>query len=202
MQRVAFIAASLLLLASLPATAQEKGQAGLVTGYPATIGLIWHATDRVAIRPDVSVTHSSSESQSGGSTVLSTSGWGVGFDVAALFYMSKSDNVRTYCSPQFGYTRTTTESEPSAGLARSESTANTYSVAGAFGAQYLRHAPVQRVRRIRRRVQNRGFDLHFEHLALGARDWKDHDARVRDTRGCRDRAVFQVRGRRKGHRNG
>jgi hypothetical protein len=136
MQRVAFIAAAILLLASLPATAQEEGQVGLVTGYPATIGLIWHASDRVAIRPDVSVTHSSSESQSGGSTVLATSGWGVGFDVAALVYLSKSDNVRTYCSPQFGYTRTTTRSEPSAGLARSESTANTYSVAGSFGAQY------------------------------------------------------------------
>lgn len=136
MQRVSCVAAAILLLASVPATGQETGQAGLVTGYPANIGVIWHASDRVAIRPDVSLSHSSSESKSSGSTVLSSSGWAAGFDVAALFYMSKSDNLRTYCSPQFGYAHTTSNNEPSTGIARSESSGNTYAVAGSFGVQY------------------------------------------------------------------
>ena len=50
-----------LLMASVPAHAQEGGNLGLVVGYPANIGLLWHATERVAVRPEVSFAISSNE---------------------------------------------------------------------------------------------------------------------------------------------
>lgn len=140
MRRVLF-AAALLLAAAVPASAQEAGQAGLTIGFPGSIGFIWHASDTIAIRPDCSFTHASSES---GSEVVSTGDqWGVGFGVSANFYVGKiADNVRTYVTPRFAYNRTSTENATNTTSAvASKSHANNYQYAGAFGVQ---HTPTRR----------------------------------------------------------
>ena len=51
--RCAVLAAG-VLLATVSANAQEQGQTGIAMGYPSSIGVIWHATDNLAIRPEVS----------------------------------------------------------------------------------------------------------------------------------------------------
>lgn len=60
---VEFCAAVLLGVA--PASAQDRGQLGLTTGYPAAIGALWHASDRVGIRAEATFQTSSSEVESG-----------------------------------------------------------------------------------------------------------------------------------------
>ena len=50
-----------LLLACGTARAQDTGKAGVTLAYPASIGVIWHAGDNVAIRPDFTFSHSSTD---------------------------------------------------------------------------------------------------------------------------------------------
>jgi hypothetical protein len=147
---VAWMGAAVVLLGGSNAVAQEPGQFGLTMGYPAAIGVVWHATDRVGIKGEVNFVLSSSEIDA--SPLLSgrethTDSFGVG--IAGLFYVSRNDNVSTYFSPRFAYAKITSESEgpdfsislpvplpipiPSLDI-RSES--SSYSFAGSFGAQY------------------------------------------------------------------
>ena len=54
------VTVALVLVATATQTsAQEKGTVGLTMGYPASVGLLWHATERVAIRPAVTVSRTS-----------------------------------------------------------------------------------------------------------------------------------------------
>ena len=46
---------ALLLCGVTGAAAQDGGKAGITMGYPASIGILWHAGDRVAIRPEFSI---------------------------------------------------------------------------------------------------------------------------------------------------
>jgi hypothetical protein len=122
-------------------------------GYPAAIGVLWHASDRLGIRAEATFQTSSSEVESGPSRSdreVENTSFAVG--VAGLFYLGRSDNVSTYFSPRLAYTRSTSEIEgPEVfvvpqlfpvpiGLApiplelRTESSG--YSVGGSFGAQY------------------------------------------------------------------
>ena len=134
MRRILFTAA-LLLAAAVPASAQEAGQAGLTIGFPGSIGILWHVSDAVAIRPDFSFAHNSSES---GSQFTSTSeAWIAGFGVSAHFYVGKiADHIRTYVTPRFGFTRTTTDSNTAGASYDSKSHTNNYQYAGSFGVQY------------------------------------------------------------------
>jgi hypothetical protein len=145
---VAWLGAAAVLLGGSNAVAQERGQFGLTMGYPAAIGVVWHAADRVGIKGEFSFALSSSEIDA--SPFLSaqethTDSFGIG--ISGLFYVSRNDNVSTYFSPRFAYARTTVELEgpdfvitlptpiPTPSLEiRSES--SSYSFAGSFGAQY------------------------------------------------------------------
>jgi hypothetical protein len=140
-----------ILLGGATASAQERGQIGLTMGYPAAIGVLWHASDRLGIRAEATFQTSSSELESGpirsDRDVESTS-FAVG--VAGLFYLGRSDDVSTYFSPRLAYTRSTSEVEgPEVFLVpqlfpvpippiplelRTESSG--YSVGGSFGGQY------------------------------------------------------------------
>ena len=80
-----------------PAQAQEKSHVGLTMSFPGAVGVIWQATDGLAIRPDFVF------SQSGATSLSSNLSVGVG--VSALFYVEKWDNLRAYVSPRFGYQR-------------------------------------------------------------------------------------------------
>jgi hypothetical protein len=130
------LVALVLLCFPLHAAAQDSGDAGVSMGYPGAIGVVWHLSDRVAIRPDFNFSWQTSEdTDEGPSQGLESSGTSYGFGFSGLFYTSKSDNLRTYFSPRFSYSRSHSENE----LSRSqtaETTSNAYQLSGSFGAQY------------------------------------------------------------------
>jgi opacity protein-like surface antigen len=129
MRRALFVLGAVLLYA-IPAAAQESGQVGLSVGFPGSIGIIWHASDAIAIRPDFSFSHSHSEGSTSDITTNS-----VGFGVSALFYTGKvRDSVRTYLAPRFGYARTITK--VGGPVTNPETHQNSYQYSGSFGVQY------------------------------------------------------------------
>lgn len=135
-RRLLILAAGLFFAVSGTAGAQDGAKAGVTIGYPASIGLIWHATEKVAIRPAFSFSHNSSDSPNGS---VESDGLAFGLDLGVLFYLKKYDNVRTYVSPRFSYTHTTTtstSSSPTSVLPEIETTSNSTGAAGVFGAQY------------------------------------------------------------------
>lgn len=110
------------------ATSAQEPKAGITMGYPASVGLLWHISDRVALRPELSFTHSDSSSES---LINDESNfWSLGTGVSVLFYSPVTDNLRTYLAPRFSYARTTGDTNTT------ESTTDVYSIAGMFGAQY------------------------------------------------------------------
>jgi hypothetical protein len=133
-RRFLSLTAGCLLAGCLAAGAQEKGKAGVAIGYPGGIGVLWHATDKIAIRPDFVFTRTSTDGSSGGD------GWGINTGLSVLFYVKKYDNVRTYVSPRLTYTRSTTTIQASTNtqgtLADFKSTSTSTGGAGVFGAQY------------------------------------------------------------------
>jgi hypothetical protein len=147
-----------VVFASSNASAQGRGQFGVTMGYPAAVGVTWHATERIGIKADVNFSLASSEIDAG--PVLperETNTNSLGFGVAGLFYASRNDNLSVYFSPRFAYATTTLEIEGDDPIAfsvvlpiqipipapsldpRTES--SSYSVAGSFGAQY---SPIRR----------------------------------------------------------
>ncbi|HZR23016.1 MAG TPA: hypothetical protein VFA59_05460, partial [Vicinamibacterales bacterium] len=44
--------------------AQQEPKIGLVMGYPAQVGVLWNASDRIALRPEFGFTHDSNDSTS------------------------------------------------------------------------------------------------------------------------------------------
>jgi len=137
------------VIAAAPATAQEAGDVGLTMGYPAAVGVVWHITDAIALRPDVTVSTSSTESTSttsgfgGGATLVSTTtstSWTTSVGLSALFYLKTIDRVRLYLAPRAAYLRTTIDiddDQPLAGTFDNES--DGFVAAGAFGAQFNAH---------------------------------------------------------------
>src|SRR5688500_2213564 len=124
----------MLTLLCLPDSvyAQDKGQKGLVITTPTAVGLIWHASDRMAIRPDFSFSTSTSDSPNDDSDSSTTA---VNVGVSALFYVRQWDDLRAYVSPRFTYTR----ARASVDLDGSRITTSwntVYGIAGSFGAQY------------------------------------------------------------------
>ena len=115
-------------------------------GYPASVGIVWHLTDGIALRPEVTATRSTNDLTAtslvtvGGttrstSTLNSNDNWQVLFGVSALFYVSKHDALKTYVSPRWAYTRVGSASTTDGGNT-SGSTGNTQFVSGSFGAEY------------------------------------------------------------------
>ena len=131
-----------LLCAIAPAVAgaQDVPKIGLTMGYPSAIGVQWQIADRVAVRPEITLTRSTGDSTSNdllGTTPLSTNdSTGVGAGLSALFYVARWESLRTYVSPRFAYTRTTTSASTTPGTSTSDSTTSAYSTSGSFGAQY------------------------------------------------------------------
>ena len=127
-----------LVVAGLPALAgaQEPHKVGITMGYPAAVGMLWHVSDKVAIRPEFTIGGSSSETSSS-SLDIEGSGWNVGTGVSALFYLRTEDKLRTYFSPRFSYAHTSSESSSSSlTTTELEQSSNALGVSGSFGAQY------------------------------------------------------------------
>ena len=133
---------TVLLLAG-PAFAQERGSTALVTGYPGTIGMLWHASDNLALRPELLITTSTGTSETGIDDVVNESdAWALGVGLSALFYMAEADKVRPYLSPRFTYTRQSADTGyTSDSLPGSTTRTNDFNVSFSFGSQYM---PVER----------------------------------------------------------
>jgi hypothetical protein len=118
------------------AAAQDTGRIGLAMGYPPTVALVVRVSDSIAVRPEGTFTATSSTtttSPAGTSNTSDSHSFGVG--ASALFYISKIDNLRTYLSPRFNYSRYTFDLNSTLGSGlQSRSAART--VSGSFGAEY------------------------------------------------------------------
>ena len=125
--RKSMVVVSLVAIALVgrDAAAQDTARVGVTMGYPTSLGLIWHVSNRVAVRPAVSFAHSTSETEqilggvlgpiiSGNSrTELHTST--IGVDLAALVYVGTWDNIRAYISPAYTFSHTSSEFESAVG---------------------------------------------------------------------------------------
>lgn len=132
---VAVFAATLVV--SAPALAQQKGQVGLVMGYPASVGVQFQVSDGVALRPEVTFSTASGTSTYSGDFMVGESdsdaaAFGIGFK--ALFYLKQWDSLRAFVTPGFVYGRATTTNTLATNSAKS--TSSSYQVLGSFGAQY------------------------------------------------------------------
>jgi hypothetical protein len=125
------------MAAAAPVSAQEKGQVGLVMGYPASVGVQFHLSDGLALRPEVTVSTASVTSTYNSDFVEATSNsdsTAFGFGLKALFYLRKWDSLRAFVTPGFVYARSDTASTYS--LNSGTSASNSYQILGSFGAQY------------------------------------------------------------------
>jgi len=119
-----------LAFVAVPAAgfAQETGRVGITMGYPESIGVMWHVTDKVALRPEFSFEHATSDSNLNlpiPATKLSSTGVSVG--LSELFYLRERDHLRPYFAPRWTYGHSDTDNGPA-------TTTNTLS--GLVGAQY------------------------------------------------------------------
>jgi hypothetical protein len=135
MFRSACAAGVCLLLSPIAASAQERGQVGVTMGYPNAVGVIWHTSDRLAIRPEITFNFASAESSDSFGGEAESSGTSFSIGGSALWYLGPaSDNVRTYVSPRVTWGKADTDDDN--GPENSHWTAS-----ASFGAQY---APVRR----------------------------------------------------------
>ena len=127
-----FVAACVTAVCAIPltASAQEKGKLGVTMGFPAAAGLLWHASEKVAVRPEFSFTHSSTDTAFGDA---SSDNFGLGFSL--LFYTAKWDTVSAYVAPRFAWTHSTGHSESDVAPFENDSSADSYAYSGSFGAQ-------------------------------------------------------------------
>jgi hypothetical protein len=126
-REVLALACSIMACMPTAASAQEP-KTGITMGYPASIGLLWHVSDRVALRPEFSFTRTDSSSES---LINDESNfWSLGTGASVLLYAPLTDNLRTYLAPRFSYAKTTGDTNTT------ESTTHVYTIAGMFGAQY------------------------------------------------------------------
>jgi hypothetical protein len=113
--RVVLLSFVLVAAAAAPALAQGDRAVGLVMGTPVQVGVLWHATDRVAIRPDISFSWSSSELDAASIGDIdyssSTSSSSLSLGLALLYYLGDADNLRTYIAPRYRVRRASMSTE-------------------------------------------------------------------------------------------
>jgi len=139
-QTVLVLCGAVALLAARSARAQDMPRIGITMGYPAAVGVMWNAAGRLALRPEVTLQGTSTDSSLGdiilpvniGST---SDSFQVGVGVSALIYLSRWDALRTYVSPRFSYSHASTSGTTVA--SSSETTSKSYFTSGSFGAEYL-----------------------------------------------------------------
>jgi hypothetical protein len=133
--RLACSLAFVLLLASpAAALAQDSAKAGLVISSSGAISLIWHVTERVALRPELGISGSKVANSAQGAEATQQN---LSPGIAALFYLGSLDKFRVYVSPRYSYARS--HSESSSPFSSSESTVTTHVVTGAAGVQFTMH---------------------------------------------------------------
>jgi hypothetical protein len=123
--------------------AQDAPRLGLTMGYPTAVGVIWNITDRVAVRPEMTIGGGSTDSSGrdvigGTQTALTTDTFSIGVGLSGLFYIKRWDALRAYVTPRFAYAHSSNSSgSPSTIIASSsEGMSRTYTTSGSFGAEY------------------------------------------------------------------
>jgi hypothetical protein len=125
-----------LVAAPAMAAAQDTKKVGMTIAYPASVGLLWHASEKIAIRPDFSFSGSSSDTDAAGFS-LGSDGWNTNVGISALFYLRTYDRLRTYIAPRFSYGHSSATSEASDLINEVRTTTtNVVGASGSFGAQY------------------------------------------------------------------
>ncbi|MGD9904259.1 MAG: hypothetical protein AB7U83_12405 [Vicinamibacterales bacterium] len=145
---VAVVAAG-AVLTPVPATAQQGGRVGVTMGYPAAIGVVWHVSDGLALRPDVSVNWTTTESTNtltvfpGTTPVVSTSrvdSQSTSVGLSVLVTLHRADRVRVYLAPRGAWVRSTVELDGGlAGALGVDTTTDGWLGVGALGAQVAVH---------------------------------------------------------------
>jgi hypothetical protein len=109
-----FLLFAVSLVCARPAVAQTDRAIGVTMAYPASVGLLWRASENFALRPELSFVHTSTEQDASlptGGVELSGSGTSLSVGISALFYLAKWDMLRAYVVPRYAYSRSTSESE-------------------------------------------------------------------------------------------
>lgn len=121
----------LIVAIAEPAFAQKAGAAGVLL-RGSSIGILWHVSDNVALRPEIAISKASSTTSSGAAETT-TDSWAANFGSSAHFYVAHWNAVRAYLSPQYHYMhgKATSTGVPSS------SSSSTHSVSGMFGTQYV-----------------------------------------------------------------
>jgi len=132
------------VLISTIASAQDTPKVGVTISAPSAIGIVWQIADRIAVRPEITLSRNSAESSQndpvGSALVTSDDSYAVGAGIGALFYVGRWDALRTYLLPRFSYTRSSTSAAINnnsiLGPTSSESRSSSYQTSGSFGGQY------------------------------------------------------------------
>jgi hypothetical protein len=118
------------------AAAQDTRKVGLTMGYPASFGVLWHVSDKMAIRPELSFGGSSSETIAS-STDIEGDNWSVATGASVLVYPRTYDHLRTYIAPRLSYVHSSSTSTSSSFTTSTlKTTTNAVAGAGLFGAEY------------------------------------------------------------------
>lgn len=135
---VPFLFVSALAVSPSSAAAQQQGDVGLLMAVPAEVGVLWHVTDTVAVRPTIDFSSGSSRTSTpgGGESESSSRGFAVGASV--LFYLNDADNVRTYVAPRLQVVWASSDDRDSP----SDVSTDAYGASVSYGAQYT---PVSRL---------------------------------------------------------
>jgi hypothetical protein len=125
------------LLCVRTASAQDTRSFGVTMGYPASIGVLWHMNEAVAVRPEFAFDFFSSETENnsplGGDS--SQDGHSVSVGLSALFYFARWDMTRAYVVPRYAYSRTSSSLEGPFDFLR-DTSGNIHDVSMSFGAQH------------------------------------------------------------------
>jgi opacity protein-like surface antigen len=138
MRKLTGLAVSLCgLLCVCTASAQDTKSFGVTMGYPASIGVLWHLNEAVAVRPEFSFDLFSSETDNSSPIVgaNSSDGHAVSVGLSALFYLARWDMTRAYLVPRYAYSHTSSSIEGPFTFG-SDSTGNVHDVSVSFGAQH------------------------------------------------------------------
>jgi outer membrane protein W len=123
--------------------AQDRGQVGVTMGIPAAAGMTWHITNRIAVRPDITFTQSTSKvdaSLPNVSTSRTTRALGIG--ASLVWYFGSADaHVRPYVSPRVAYAKLSSDDEDEDLGFDVDEIPGTLTVSGSVGVQYT---PVRR----------------------------------------------------------
>jgi len=156
---IALLLATGFAFSPRPCAAEEPSRVGLSMGYPASVGIVWHVSNGVAVRPELSFSHGSGDTVDGLSPLTFTSttdSTAVGVGVSALLYTAKWEALRADVSPRIAYTRSTASTTSTevipvvvipvlAGVPviptlppnpTVSTTISSYLIAGSFGAEY------------------------------------------------------------------